>query len=284
MKKLSKTAIVGVISLVSIVAAVGLAGAATHSKSTHLLKKPGVFTKGGGDKIGPRGFMDMNIVAKDLGISLSDLTSELKTGKSINDIAAAKNVDTAKLTALTADLQKAASDKIVQAEKAGKLTSDQVTARTNSIPQQVQDFLSRKGHGPMNKTGMDRKNGIGFGGSRGFMDMTIVAKALNNMPLTDLTTELKSGKSIRDVAVAKNVDTTALTSDIMNAATAKIDQAVQAGKLTSDKAKTIKETLPKQVQNFLTRKGHSPKTKMGHNATSLKATKNSSNQATPQTL
>ncbi|HEY8911386.1 MAG TPA: hypothetical protein VIM51_14070 [Desulfosporosinus sp.] len=263
MNKLSKTAIVGAISLVSVVAAVGLAGASTYAKSGHPPKKPGIFAEGGGNKIGPQSPMDLNIVAKDLGITLSDLTTDLKTNKSINEVAAAKGVSE-KLATLTTDLQTAASEKIDLALKAGKITSDKATSMKANLPKQVQDFLSRKGQGPM-----ERKDEIGFGGSRGLMDMTIVAKALNNMSLTELTTELKSGKSINDVAVAKNLATTQLTKDLTDAASTRIDQAIQAGKLTSDKAKTIKENLPKQVEGFLSSKGHKPMTKMGHKGSSL---------------
>jgi len=276
MKKISKTAIVGVISLVSLVVTVGLAGAATYSNGSHSFNKSGFLAKGGSDKIGSRGFMDMTIVAKDLGLTLTDLTTELKSGKSINDIATDKKVDT---VTLTTDLQSAASIKIDEAVQAGKLTADQATTVKANISTRVQALLSRKGLGPLKNTDIDRKGGIGFGGSKPFMD--IVVKDLS-MPLTDLTTELRSGKSINEIAAEKSIATTTLTTDLQSEASTKIDEAVQAGKLTADQATTAKANISTRVQNFLSSKGHKPMSKLRQKASSFKATNNSPTQTNLQ--
>lgn len=247
MKKISKMAIIGVVSLASVVAAVGLAGAATYSKNGYFAKTFGTFANKGGAKVGPRGFMDLNLVSQDLGIAQADLKTDLMAGKSINEIADEKGV-TAKLATLTTDLEKTATDKIDQAAQANKITSDQANTMKANIAKQVQDFLANKG------LGREGKNGMAFRGAMGFMDISTVAKDLN-LNLSDLTAQLKSGKSINDIAKAQNSDIAALTTDLEKAASDKIDQAVQANKITSDQANTLKTKIPQQVQNFLSATG-----------------------------
>jgi hypothetical protein len=60
----------------------------------------------------------------------------------------------------------------------------------------------------------------------------------------DLVTELKSGKSIAQVAQEHNVDPQKVIDALVAKADARIDQAVQNGKLTQDRANTLKAKVP----------------------------------------
>jgi len=73
--------------------------------------------------------------------------------------------------------------------------------------------------------------------------LAVSAKAIGVTP-TDLRTELKSGKSIAQVAAEHNVTAQTVVNDLVTAADAKIAQAVTNKKITSDRATTIEAALP----------------------------------------
>jgi polyhydroxyalkanoate synthesis regulator phasin len=67
----------------------------------------------------------------------------------------------------------------------------------------------------------------------------------------DLKTALKSGQSVADVANAHTVNPSDVITAIVNAGTAKIDQAVTDGKLTQAQADKLKGHLPKAADKFV---------------------------------
>ena len=73
--------------------------------------------------------------------------------------------------------------------------------------------------------------------------LAVSAKAIGVTP-TDLRTELKSGKSIAQVAAEHNVTAQTVVNDLVTAADAKIAQAVTNKKITSDRATKIEAALP----------------------------------------
>jgi hypothetical protein len=74
-----------------------------------------------------------------------------------------------------------------------------------------------------------------------------------NMSLKDLVAELRTGKSLADVAKEKGVDPVALGQQIVAALDARIDAAVAKHRLTTDEANTMKQALPGRVTAFLNR-------------------------------
>ncbi len=97
-------------------------------------------------------------VAKGLGISSADLTSQLQSGKSLHDVAAARNVPDTQLKTL---LNNAIQSELKAAVSAGDVTqsqADMVTKQISSNPM----FLDRliNGHKGQNAGGV--QSGIGF--------------------------------------------------------------------------------------------------------------------------
>ena len=85
----------------------------------------------------------LDAAAKALGMSTSDLTTALRGGKTLLDLAREKNVDVIKLRTAIADAEKAALD---QAVKDGKMTQAQVDAlKANVKPENID--LNRKSLG-----------------------------------------------------------------------------------------------------------------------------------------
>ena len=77
-----------------------------------------------------------------------------------------------------------------------------------------------------------------------------------NMSADDLKAELKTGKSIADVANEHSVDPATVAKAIVDAATTKIDEAVTNGKLSQTQAGKVKTHLPAAVDKLV---NHTPK-------------------------
>jgi hypothetical protein len=68
----------------------------------------------------------------------------------------------------------------------------------------------------------------------------------------DLRTFLQSGKTLSDYATAQGKDPQTLVTALVNAADARIDQAVTNGKITADRAATMKGKVPDRVNQIVT--------------------------------
>jgi membrane-bound lytic murein transglycosylase B len=152
------------------------------------------------------------------------------------------SVDT--LKSAFADAEKAA---IEQAVKDGKLTraqADKMEQRLNAnTPNGFAPFF-RGLRGGIGKGGPGKGFGFGFRGGPlgGVSTLEAVANVLNLKP-ADLTTQLRSGKTLADIAKAQNVDEAKVKQAIIDAAKAQIQQEVQDGVLTQAQADQILSRL-----------------------------------------
>jgi ribosomal protein S20 len=77
-----------------------------------------------------------------------------------------------------------------------------------------------------------------------------VAKALG-ITTDELQTDLRNGKSIADIAKAKNVDLDTIVNELVKEAQSRFDQAVKDGKLTQDQADRFEARLKERITDFL---------------------------------
>ena len=166
--------------------------------------------------------------SKVLGITEAELKTELVAGKSISDVAKAKNIDLAKVKAALLAEVKAHIDAEVAA---GKHTAAEGVAKLAEVTSRIDTMLTTAGlpaHGPHGKGGHEGK-----GGGK-FMSATLATTL--KLTQEELKTQLHSGKSIADVAKAQSVDIadvkTVLTSDF----TAHLAEEVTSGKHTQAEA------------------------------------------------
>jgi len=97
--------------------------------------------------------------------------------------------------------------------------------------------------------------GGGFGRRGGVMEQfTAVAKQLGMDP-KDLLTELRSGKSLADVATAKGVDPQTVIDSLVAAANTRIEGAVASGKIDQAKADEMKQKLPDRIKALVNHQG-----------------------------
>ena len=168
-------------------------------------------------------------VSKVLGITETELKTELEAGKSIADVAKAKNIDLATVKAALLAEAKAHIDAEVAA---GKHTAAEGATKLAEKTSRIDTMLTTAGlpaRGPQGMGGHEGKGGPGK------IMSEAVAKVLK-LNTTELKTQLHSGKSLADVAKTQSVDIadvkTVLTSDF----TAHLAEEVTSGKHTQAEA------------------------------------------------
>ena len=167
--------------------------------------------------------------SKVLGITETELKTELEAGKSISDVAKAKNIDIATVKAALLAEAKAHIDAEVAA---GKHTVAEGVTKLAEVTSRIDTMLTTVGLPARGPHGMGGHKGKGGPGK--FMTATLATTL--KLTQEELKTQLQSGKSLADVAKTQSVDIadvkTVLTSDI----TAHLAEEVTSGKHTQAEA------------------------------------------------
>jgi DNA-binding CsgD family transcriptional regulator len=204
--------------------------------------------------------------AKALGMTEAELTTELKAGKSIADVAKAKNID---LDTVIAKLTAAFKAHLDEEVTSGKHTQAEADAKLAEFKTRVTTMVNTAGL-PMH----GGKGGHGPGGKGGHGPQKFAtAQLATTLKLTEaeLQTQLKSGKTIKQIADAQNVDIadvkTTLTADFK----AHLDEEVASGEHTQAEAdaklaefKTRLDDMVNGVRPAGGKGGHGPEGKGGH--------------------
>ena len=168
-------------------------------------------------------------VSKALGITEAELKTELEAGKSVSDVAKAKNVDLATVKAALLAEAKAHIDAEVAA---GKHTAAEGATKLAEMTSRIDTMLTTAGLPARGPQGMGGHKGKGGPGK--FMSTTLATTL--KLTQEELKTQLQSGKSLADVAKTQSVDIadvkTVLTSDF----TAHLAEEVTSGKHTQAEA------------------------------------------------
>jgi lambda repressor-like predicted transcriptional regulator len=186
-------------------------------------------------------------VATYLGLKPADLATQLRSGKSLADIAKAqgKTVD-----GLKAAITDAMTKQFDAAVTAGKLTKDQETKLLADLTSRLDDIVNGV-HEPGRPGGFGRGGpGFAFGGPGLMAGIADVATYLGLKP-ADLATQLRSGKSLADIATAQGKTVDGLKTAITDAATKQLDAAVTANKLTKDQETKLLAGLASQLDDLV---------------------------------
>lgn len=165
---------------------------------------------------------DFAAAAKALNLTTEQLMQRLSDGKTtIADIAKQENID----------------------------INDVIKAIAAADVQRIHDFVNN----PLPKFGAGKGGpgpaGFGrFGGMGGGLDAAAKALGITN---EQLQTDLRSGKSIADIAKEKNVPVSDVIKALTDQADARIDQAFKDGKLTQAQADNAKKKIDDVITNLV---------------------------------
>jgi cytidylate kinase len=167
--------------------------------------------------------------AKVLGMTETELKTELQAGKSVSDVAKAKNIDLATVKAALLAEAKAHIDAEVAA---GKHTAAEGVTKLAEVTSRIDTMLTTAGlpaRGPHGKGGHEGKGGPGK-----FMTATLATTL--KLTQEELKTQLHSGKSLADVAKTQNVDIADVKTVLKSDFSAHLAEEVTSGKHTQAEA------------------------------------------------
>lgn len=171
------------------------------------------------------------VAAKALGMSEAELVTELQAGKSIADVAKDKNVDIdTVINALYADLKAHIDSEVA----AGKHTQAEADAKLAEAKTRITEMVNKAGV-PMHKGGPGKGGHGGREHGAPRFASENLAKSLG-LTLEELNTQLKSGKTLAQIAEAQNVSTSALKDALTSDFKAHLDEEVKSGKHTQTEA------------------------------------------------
>jgi len=186
--------------------------------------------------------------AKYLGIAQKDLVAKLP-GTSLGKVADA--TPTKNKVGLVTALSVAANDDITKAVTDKKITDAQAKTLRDGLAAEINTFVDRTW--PTKPAVAPRPivpNVKAFLG-----DMLQTARDyLGGATLQDVTTAMRSGKSLGDIATEKGKTRDGLVLALTTAANANIDKAVASNKLTADQAATLKTKVATEIASFVDRK------------------------------
>ena len=195
-----------------------------------------------------------------LGLAQKDLIAKLP-GTSLGKIAdATPNKNKA---GLVIALSVAANDDITRALSDKKITDDQAKKLRDGLAAEINTFVDRtwptKPAAAVRPTVPNVKAFLG--------DMLQTARDyLGGVTLQDVTTAMRSGKSLGDIANDKGKSRDGLVQALTTTANAGIDKAVANNKLTPDQAATLKTKVAAEIATFVDRKAPA-KTTTGNGTT-----------------
>ncbi len=188
-----------------------------------------------------------------LGIDEETFFTEIKGGKSLLEIAESKGITKEQLIEFQT---KQFTANIDQAVKDGKLTEEQAAKMKEDFAEHVEQgldgnmlmFNSSPAKGPF----MEAIPGQAFAHKAIRIDGDN-KKLLTFLGMDEETffTEIKSGKSLLEIAESKGISKEQLIEFQTKQFTANIDQAVKDGKLTEEQAAKMKEDFAGQVEQHL---------------------------------
>jgi hypothetical protein len=187
---------------------------------------------------GPHGLFgafDLSVAADALGLTEAELRTRLDDGDTLAEIAEAEGVDQSVLV-----------DKLVAA---GKKAIDEAAADAKAnLEERITDLVEDgfPDHGGFPGGEGPGRPGHGFG----FFDLSKAADALG-LTEAQLRTRLEAGDSLADIAEAEGVTVDAVVKALVDAATAKIDEAVAAGDLSAERAAELKDGLADRIRSVV---------------------------------
>jgi hypothetical protein len=193
---------------------------------------------GGGPGPGPVG----QAVTGYLGLSASDLRTQLQSGKTLADVAAAQGKSVSGLEdAIVADAKTHLDAEVA----AGDLTAAQESSMVSDLQSHVADIVNRTGPPP------------GGGPGHGPFDVSAITTYLG-IGATELKSDLDSGQTLADVATAQGKSVSGLEDAIVAAAKTHLDADVVAGSLTAAQESTRLSDLQAHVADLVTHTGPPP--------------------------
>jgi polyhydroxyalkanoate synthesis regulator phasin len=212
-----------------------------------------------------RAFADLfALSATYLGMTQGDLKAKLP-GTSLGAIADTTTGKTR--TGLVAYLNAAVSNAIAKLLADGKITKDQADKATADAPAQVAKFVDTKYPEARPQPARGPK-------AAAFLaEANKVARDYLGLADADLNAQLRSGKSLGEIATATGKSRDGLVAALTQDANTRLDKAKADGTITADQLLQLQSDVSKAINELVDRKAKTPAIKSNPNAAGAKANK-----------
>lgn len=167
-----------------------------------------------------------------LGLEANKLQSMLKEGQSIADIAKTKGLSEDELTD---KLLAGRIAKIDEALKSGKLTQERADAIKQKMRDRIGFMVRQKGFQPENCPQHEEKTKHQGRGALQYLNPEKMS-AIIGIPKDELIKELKSGKSLAEIAESKGISKQQLIEKIKDELTPLLEKSVESKKKSSNRS------------------------------------------------
>ena len=174
-----------------------------------------------------------------LGLDRKALVRELRSGKSLAQVANAQNKGVAGLQAAILAAFKA---KVDAAVAAGRIDSARAQKVLAAAPARIEKLVNRVPKARPEKVRVHARGG--------FLKAAATYLGLDRKALVQ---QLRSGKSLAQVASASNKSVDGLEAAILASFKAKVDAAVAGGKLDAARAQNLLERAPARIERLVNR-------------------------------
>jgi AraC-like DNA-binding protein len=164
----------------------------------------------------------------------------------VNDVAKRLHVSPQRLTSA---IKAAEIDRLNAAVKDGRLTQAQANAIKHAIEAKGPPFVPGVGPGPL------RRPPGPFGGALFFGHASPIAAAAGYLGLSvpQLFNELRSGRSVAQIAKARGKSVSGLERAVTTAIKSRLDRAVASGHLTKSQEQQVLRTLSARLGDLINR-------------------------------
>jgi ribosomal protein S20 len=187
----------------------------------------------------------LGVAADTIGISRAQLVTELRAGKTVAQVAQSKGVET---QAVTAALVGHATARIDAAVKNGAIDADRAAKLEARLPQLADKLVNKVFDGKLGQ-------GKGTRRARVVAAVKVAADTIGIEP-RELVKEVRSGKTVADVARSKGVEPQAVIDAVVAKAQARIDAAVERGRIDADRGAELTKKVTERVTELVNATPH----------------------------
>lgn len=183
----------------------------------------------------------LDAAATALNVDKATLVKEMSTGKSLADVVKAHGGD---LTAIETAAKGAITTSIQQAVTDGTLTQAQADKLTANLDKVLDRLVNRT---PPSTA--DRRVQVLKAAAVGVLVKETATET--KLAARDLLKDLRSGKTLADIATSQNVDPNAIVTAAAKTITDRVNKLVSAGKLTQDQANKLTTNLQANLTTLM---------------------------------
>lgn len=182
--------------------------------------------------------------ADQLGITLRELTANVEDGQTINDVIVANGGDVA---AVTAAVQAKIVERFDTALANGRIEQERYNDSVAEIDASIDEALAR----PAPQTIRQRvRTGVELQLDNAVLDVVSETTGLSRQ---EIFAEMRDGKTVGVIIAENGGNVDAITSEVVAGMSERIDQAVENGTISQERADTLLSDLETRVDEWLSR-------------------------------